>query len=65
MAVARPDREAEPPVKLRRRVEIADGMDDVIETAGHQASKFNARQSCCVIVLHEWSQERSGTTPST
>lgn len=33
MAVARPDREAEAAVQRSRRVEIAHGMHNVIETA--------------------------------
>ena len=33
MAVARADREAEPPVQIGAGIEIAHGMDDVIETA--------------------------------
>ena len=35
MAVARADREAEPPVQIGRGVEIAHRMDDVIEAARH------------------------------
>jgi hypothetical protein len=33
--VSRADREAEPPVKRRRRVEIAHRMNDMIEAARH------------------------------
>ena len=37
MPVARADGEAEAAIKLRRRVEIAHGMDDMVEAAGHNA----------------------------
>jgi hypothetical protein len=33
--VARADREAEPAIKFRPRVEVAKGVDNVIKTAGH------------------------------
>src|SRR5262245_42220209 len=36
MAVARADGEAEPPIELGRRLEIAYRMDDVIKPAGHR-----------------------------
>jgi hypothetical protein len=35
MAVARADGEAGARIKFRRRVEIADGVHDVVETMGH------------------------------
>jgi hypothetical protein len=35
MFIARADRETETAVMFRRRVEIADGVNDVIKTAGH------------------------------
>ena len=35
MAVARADREAKPPIEFGRRIEIADRMDNVIETTGY------------------------------
>jgi hypothetical protein len=37
MAVAHPDGEAGVRIKFRRRVEIADGVHDVVETVGHPA----------------------------
>ena len=37
MAVARADGEAGAGIKFRRRVEIADGVHDVVETVGHPA----------------------------
>ncbi len=38
MAVARPDREAEPPIGVGRGVEVAHGMDDMVEASGHWQS---------------------------
>jgi hypothetical protein len=35
MPIARAHREAEPAIKIRSRIEIADSMDDVIEAAAH------------------------------
>src|SRR5579883_3634870 len=36
MAIARPDREAKPPVEIGSRVEVAHCMDDMIKTARHR-----------------------------
>jgi hypothetical protein len=46
MPVARPDREAEPSIEGGRSVEVADGVHDVIKTAGHGLIFFP--------VLHLW-----------
>ena len=35
MAIARADCEADAAIEIRRRVEIAHGMNDMVETAGH------------------------------
>jgi len=43
MLVARADREAEALIQLRRGVEIADGMDDVIEARAIGASSSSRR----------------------
>src|SRR5262249_22333947 len=39
MAVARADGEAEPPIKFGGRVEVAHGMDHVVEPAGHRSRR--------------------------
>jgi len=33
MAIARPDREAEPRVRIARRIEVVHGVHDMVETA--------------------------------
>lgn len=40
MAVARTDNEAEPPISIRGRIEIAYGVNDMVEAAGHQIGTF-------------------------
>jgi hypothetical protein len=35
MAIAHPDGEADAAIKFRRRIEIADGMHDVVQTMWH------------------------------
>jgi hypothetical protein len=42
MPIARADREPEPPIKLGRSVEIAHGMDNVIESARHESHSQNS-----------------------
>jgi len=42
MAIARADLKAEPPIALGRRVEVAGGDDEVIQGAGHGASRYSS-----------------------
>jgi hypothetical protein len=43
MAIARADGEAEAAIKRGGRVEIAHGMDDMVETAGHNRNLAGSR----------------------
>jgi hypothetical protein len=45
MAVARADGEAGARIKFRRRVEIADGMHDMVETVRHRAATSTPRNA--------------------
>jgi hypothetical protein len=43
MAVARADGEADAAIKLRRRVEIADGVHDMVKTVRHSRAPLPAK----------------------
>jgi hypothetical protein len=44
MAVAHSDGEAGPTIKIRRRVEIADGVHDMVKTVRHRRGLLNDRR---------------------
>ena len=48
MLVARADGEAELAIERRRRVEIAHGVNDVIEAASHDHPAYRFRLVCAV-----------------